>query len=191
MTPLYIKKIVPNDWDQWWKLWNQYAGVVQKTYNNHNNEIGVWKGLDLVTKVNIKLIYTAPHAPSHPVIDDLVSQVNKHIPIILFKIRVIENLYEVPYHSDHNHPKDELRCFLWNNYTDSVWSFKYNNIIRKLQMPEDSNTFYYKDYPLQHSSIYCPNKGKGIMLIYGALKKEFSNLLSKSVNHYKNLAWVL
>lgn len=190
-TPLKTKKIVPYDWDEWWHIWNTYSAFVSKKYENHNNAIGTWKGLDLYTKIKYKMIYDAPHAPNSKLIDDLIEQIQNTIPIHVFKVRVIENFKEVPYHADHSYPKDELRCFLWNNYDTPVWSFSYKNTERQLVMPSDSNTYYYKDFPLKHHSVYDPTKSKGVMAIYGMPKSNFTEFINDSVTHYKNYAWVI
>lgn len=190
-TPLRMKKITPNDWEEWWKIWNNNAQIITKKHKNHNNQIGVWKGLDLFTRIDIDMIYEAPHAPKVRVIDDLIEQIQTSMPIELFKVRVLENFYEVPFHADHNYPKYEFRCFLWNTYNSPVWSFEYENIKKELTMPEETNTFYYKDFPLKHHSIYDPNYTKGIMAIYGAPKKELTEFVKDSAAYFKDYAWII
>jgi hypothetical protein len=191
MTPLLMKKIEPNDWDEWWKIWNAHSDVVKKAYRNHNNTVGLWRGLDLYTRLDIKTTYEAPHAPPSSVIDDLIGQIETSIPIILQKVRVIENLTEVPAHSDHAFFKDELRCFLWNNYTKPVWSFEHEGQTKELILPDDSNCWYYRDYPMKHASIYEPEHSKGVMAIYGIPKLAFEDFVQTSATHYNRFAWVV
>ena len=189
MTPLLVPKITPNNWDEWWDIWNKHSDLVTKAHQNHNDYTGQWRGLDIFTRLDIKNIYSAPQAPESPVITDLIRQIETHIPIILTKVRVIENLEFIPAHSDHHYGKDEIRCFLWNNYEKPVWSFEYENESKQLVLPNDTNCFYYKDYPMKHSSIYERNFSKGIMAIYGIPKLAFRNFVESSSLYYKNHAW--
>lgn len=193
MTPLDVPKIVPNNWDDWWQIWNTHADMLHKTVKNHNSKEGNWRGLNIYkhTKFNLSTVYSAPSYFSHPVITDLVKQVETNLPIIPFLIRVIENLEVVDPHTDQPFPKDELRCVLWNTYTDPIWKFEYDGEQRNLVLPESTNTFYYKDYPLKHSGIYDEKNTKGIMLIYGAPKQSFRTLIDHSAEKFKDFSWVI
>jgi hypothetical protein len=191
MTPLNIPKIVPNNWDEWWSVWNTHAKVITKARKNHNDTEGLWKGLDLYTsgRYAMPTVYAAPHAPSSPVVEDLINQIRKHIPIVLLKVRVIENLDVVLAHADHHFPKEELRGFLWNDYKEPVWTFEHNRIQKKLILPDNTNTWYYKDYPMTHSSIYTPNKSKGVLVIYGLPRTEFDEFIKNSAETFTDYSW--
>ena len=193
MTPLAIPKIEPNNWGQWWEVWNTYSGLVTKENKNHNDAVGSWRGMNLYTNSIIKgtTIYSAPTAPKCPVTDDIVNQIRQRIPIVPVVVRVIENLDNVLAHSDHAAPKDELRCLLWNTYTDPVWEFKHLGEARPLILPETTNSFYYKDYPMTHSSKYVSGCSKGILLVYGIVKPEFNKFIDDSATVFKDHAWVL
>jgi hypothetical protein len=200
-TPLNIPKIVPNDWDAWWQIWNEYAKPVIKAVNNHNDSEGLWKGLDLFESFSCKMfesfgynmetIYEAPKAPKAPVIDDLINQIRKNLPLIPLKVRVIENLDIVLPHSDHDYEKDELRSLLWNDYDEPVWELSLNGIKKKINLPETTNTWYYKDCPMAHGSIYKQGKSKGIMVIYGVQKDNFYNFLNLSAKKFIDEAWIV
>lgn len=189
-TPLKIPKIVPNDWDEWWHVWNTYRRPVVKTNKNHNDAIGLFNGLDLFNSKTKLLYYTVAECPKFKVVDNILDQIYDRIPIELEAVRVLENNYAVPFHSDTNTLVYELRCFLWNTYTNPVWTFRYLDQRKTLIMPPDTNTFFYKDYPLQHSSIYHPQRTKGILAIYGKFKKEFKHLVNWSYINYKDYAWL-
>jgi len=193
MTPLAIPKIEPNNWDQWWEVWNTHSGIVTKEKTNHNNEVRKWRGMNLYTNSIVKgnITYSAPTAPKCPVTDDIVNQIKKNIPIVPIVVRVIENLETIPTHSDHAEPTDEIRCMLWNNYPKPVWNFKYFNDTKTLVLPESTNSFYYKDYPMTHSSKYSLEFTKGILLVYGFFKPEFKKFIEDSASTFKDHAWIL
>jgi hypothetical protein len=108
-------------------------------------------------------------------------------------IRVIENLMNVPFHSDHTTSKQQLRSVLWSNYSDQIWNFKYKDEVRKSSIPNDTNSFYYLDNPLLHSAIYDPTKSKGLLVIYGhhSFDAKLSTLVAKSSEKYKDVAWII
>jgi hypothetical protein len=193
MTPLAIPRIEPKDWDEWWNVWNKYSGLVTKDNENHNNSVGSWRGMNLYTNsvLKNKTIYSAPTAPRCPLTDDIVNQIRNSIPIVPVVVRVIENLDTVPAHSDHAEPKDELRCMLWNTYTEPVWEFKYMGEQKALVLPDTTNSFYYKDYPMTHASKYIPGFSKGILIVYGIFKPEFTKFIENSSTTFKDYAWVV
>ena len=188
MTPLDIPKIEPNNWDEWWSVWNTYSGIAVKERANLNNAEGLWKGMDLETHSPYKFptVYSVPKAPATPVTDDIVNQIKNHIPIDPIVVRVIENLDVVPAHSDNGAPVNEIRCMLWNTYQDPVWEFTYLGEKRKLILPESTNTFFYKDHPMKHGSIFKKEYTKGVMVVYGILKPALRDLVIDSANKFKD-----
>ncbi len=196
MTPLDIPKIQPSSWDEWWKLWHNFSDITVKNKVNHNPLPLKWRGLDLYTnnrfKEKVPTNYLAPHAPSCPVVDDLIDQIRQHLPLVLLKLRVIENLETISPHADQNYPKEEYRSFLWNEYESPVWEFEYHGEKRKLVLPEDTNTWCYTDYPLTHASDYIEGKSKGVLIIYGIpIVEKLNSLIQRSAEKYKSHAWII
>lgn len=190
-TPLDIPKIVPSDWDAWWDLWNNHAQLINKKVTNHNPAFGSpWKGFDLLNEFNHE-VYEAAVAPKHPAADDLIEQVRTHCPFEPTFIRVMENLETIQFHSDVLYPKHEFRSVLWNTYPDSIWMFKYGDIVRQMSLPEDTNSFYYYDYPLKHAAHYDPRYSKGLLIVYGTPKPDFYEILNISTEKYKEVAWII
>lgn len=196
-TPLDIPKIEPNNWDEWWDVWNNHAGPVTKTKNNHNyfHKVPPWKGFDLyIVDDAFKKFYSyeARLAPQVPVVLDLVKQIKEHCIFNPTIIRVVENYTHTEPHSDFPTPNIyEFRSVLWNTYPDTMWKFHYNNETRDMILPNDSNSFYYADYPVQHSTSYDPKYSKGLVIVYGPVKPTATNLLDKSIDKYKDIAWVI
>jgi hypothetical protein len=130
-------------------------------------------------------------APKCNVIDNLIEQIFEHVPLVPKLIRVMENNRVIGAHSDYSSPRDEFRAVLWNTYDEPLWEFSYINEKRKLELPEDTNSFYYKDYPLTHSAIHNNDKTKGLLLVYGYLKENHNDLIQESAKKYKDFAWVI
>ena len=193
-TPLDIPKIEPNNWNEWWEVWNTNSQFINKVSSNHNTTVrDMLKGFDIYNTGNTRLysLYDAVMAPKCKVIDNLLEQIFEIVPLEPKLIRVMENIGPVPAHSDYASPRDEFRAVLWNTYIDPIWEFSFYKEHRKLRLPNSTNSFYYKDYPLQHSAMYDNTKTKGLLLVYGPLKKNHPTLIKESATKYKDYAWIL
>lgn len=193
-TPINIPRLEINDWTAWWDVWNNNAQFINKIVNNHNSTTkNLLRGFDLLTVGNPRhySLYDAVPAPKCNVVDNLVEQIHVHVPLVPKLIRVMENTGAVQAHSDYSSARDEFRAILWNTYDDPLWEFTYHTETRKLKLPEDTNSFYYKDYPLKHSAIHDSNKTKGLLLVYGPLKENHASLIQESATKYKDYAWII
>ena len=190
VCPLDIPKIVPNDWDEWWSTWKS-ADVMHTATKNHNATPLKWRGLDLYKIHDYSTNYRAPYAEQNPTVIDLCRQIQESVKFRITLIRVIENLEPVPSHSDNTKNTPSIRTLLWNTYQQSVWTFTNDITSYKLRMPNDTNSFYYLDGPIMHSSIYDPNYSKGVVAIYGNPANDFENLLNASYLKYHNYAWMI
>ena len=202
-TPLDLPKIQPKNWDQWWEVWNKYSNQVTKKQTNHNSTYGLWRGLDLyrdtglVKRANAlgytnvrNPVYDAPYHYQSPVVIDLVHQVISRMPMHVICIRVIENLDRVYPHSDESHPTPSVRCVLWSDYDEPIWHFDLGDESKKMMLPDDTNSFFYLDYPLKHGAIHKPGHTKGILVIYGSpVKDKFKEMTDRSYLKYKDYAW--
>jgi len=203
-TPLDIPRIQPKNWDQWWEVWNTHSAVIAKNEKNHNDTYGLWKGLDLYRDPSMvfKLraagltgvhnpVYNAPYHYQSSVVIDLVHQVISRFPMHIICIRVIENLDEVPPHSDESSPAPNVRSILWSDYTEPIWRFDLGEKSLEMTLPEDTNSFYYLDYPLKHSAIYRPGNTKGVLVVYGVpMKDKFKEMTTRSYLKYIDYTWL-
>jgi hypothetical protein len=188
VCPLDIPKIVPNDWDEWWSTWKS-ADVMHKATKNHNSTPLKWRGLDLYKIHDHSTNYRAPYAEQNPTVVDICRQIQESFKFKITLIRVIENLETIFPHSDNITNTPSIRTFLWNTYQQPVWTFTNDITSYNLNIPDDTNSFYYLDGPIKHSSVYEPNYSKGVVAIYGTPTDNFENLLNTSYLKYHNYAW--
>jgi hypothetical protein len=190
VCPLDIPKIVPNDWDEWWSTWKS-ADVMHKVTKNHNAMPLKWLGLDLYKIHDYSTNYQAPYADQNPTVVDICEQIQESFKFKITLIRVIENLETIFPHSDNIVNTPSIRTFLWNTYQQPVWTFTNDNTSYNLKIPDGTNSFYYLDGPIKHSSVYDPNCSKGVIAIYGKPDNDFKNLLNASYLKYHNYAWMI
>lgn len=195
-TPLSVPKIIPNDWEQWWDVWHNNTSNLTKTHKTHNSNYAVndtWKGITLYKNSNSIMTYDCPDLSDTPIAKNISEQVLDYIPCNIMCIRVIENLTSIDFHTDHPFPKQQIRSVLWNTYESHIWNFKLHDEVRHFTLPDESNTFFYVDNPLQHSAVYDSSKSKGLLWIYGY--KQFDDniktLADTSAEKFKQQAWVI
>ena len=196
LTPLDIPKIVPNDWEQWWHVWNTNTVNLTKKHKTHNSGYGadnVWKGITLYKNPNSTMTYDCPDLSDTPIAKNISEQVLDNLPCSIMCIRVIENLHSIDFHTDHSVPKQQIRSILWSTYSGSVWDFRLKDEVRNFTLPDDTNTFFYIDKPLEHAAIYDGTKSKGLLWIYGnrPYDNNLQTLAEDSANKFKQHSWVI
>lgn len=193
-TPIDLPKIQISDWDAWWNIWIKNSQLMIKVVSTHNSQGPTypWKGLDLYARENHNHdIYTVPTAPHCNVVKYIIDQIIELVPINVTLIRVIENMHPIAFHSDSLIPTAEMRILLWNTYSMPIWKFQFDQKIKEVTFPDSTNTFWYRDCPLQHSAIYDSAYTKGLVQIFGTPKDSYMPLVNASAKKFSKYAWVL
>lgn len=192
-TPLDIPRIEPNDWEEWWKVW-ETRDYLSKVVDNHNYDSSAhlnWRGLDLYYKPNAKAIYRAKQATKSPVVDNLVQQVFDCFQVDIDVIRVIENEKKIDFHSDNTIPSPQIRSVLWSTYSNPLWNLEYKNQYKSIGLPKESNSFYFLDHPMKHEAEYEDGKSKGLLVVYSTkfYGKTTLDLVKRSSERFKEYMW--
>jgi hypothetical protein len=195
-SPLDVPKIEPNNWDEWWEIWNTYSAVATKKIITHNPHKSVWKSLELYrytesSPVIDNIVYECPRCPDSPVIQDLVRQIKEALPGIVRYIRVIENQSFILFHTDNSEPYFQFRTLMWTTNNKLNWLLRRKNEVRRPELPPESNTFFYYDFHTQHCAPYLPHISKGIIQVFIDPAPELNRLINKSSRKYEGLAWVV
>jgi hypothetical protein len=196
-TPLNIPRIEPNNWDEWWEIWNTSSAPAIKVGTHHNSVLeedprSMWKGLVLYRDDNQYLngeVYQLPLAPQSPVVNNIVKQITEAFSNNVHSITVLENLRQVPFHTDSPDNSYHVSTILWSTNTLVNWILLEDNEVHVPKLPEDTNTFAYLDNPMQHCAIHYPTHSSGVIQIKLLDKSLLKSLIKESTEKYKGLVW--
>ena len=196
-TPLDIPRIEPSNWDEWWSVWNTYAGPAIKVGTNHNTVLeedtrSMWKGLVLYRDNNQYSdgeVYRLPLAPQLPAVNDIVKQIADAFPNNVYSITVLENLRQVPFHTDSPDTSYHVSTIIWSTNTLVNWILLEDNEVHVPKLPDDTNTFAYLDNPMQHCAVHHPTHSTGLIQIKLLDKSLLKSLIKESTEKYKGLVW--
>lgn len=198
-TPLNVPRIEPRNWDQWWSVWNKFASPAIKVGTNHNKILeeesnNTWKGIVLYRHNGNQHpdgeVYQLPMVPNLPVVNDIVKQITDIFPDNVYSITVLENVKQVPFHTDSPDNNYHVRTVLWSTNTLVNWIFLEDNEVHLPKLPADTNTFVYLDNPMQHCALHYPTHTKGLIQIKLLDRDKLKPLIKESTEKYKGLAWV-
>jgi hypothetical protein len=195
-TPLDIPKIEPNNWDEWWEIWNNYSAPATKKIATHNPHNSNWESLEIYRHAESSstidaIVYESPRAPDAPVIRDLVQQIKNSIPAFIYYIRVIENKSFVLFHTDNESPMKQFRSLLWSTNNKLNWVLRKNgsSVNYRPKLPDDSNTFFYYDNLTEHCAVYDPRVSKGLIQLFISDSPDLDGLITQSSQKYSEFAW--
>lgn len=199
-TPLDIPKIEPNNWDEWWAVWKTCAETVIKVKNNHNDNRAndeantYWRGLELYryteqSDVLDQMVYRYARAPDVPVVRDIVKQITNAFPNNVCSIVVLENIREVPFHTDGGQTRPHVRTLLWSSNTLVNWILLDDNVPWPARLPQETNTFAYLDNPMQHCALYYPTHTKGLIQIHLLDRDPVYQMMKDGADKFKGYTW--
>jgi hypothetical protein len=190
-TPIIFPKVVPNNWDEWGKVWNKYKQFSSKLQSTKNTGQVFWIGFDIYVKDGIDATdivkYKCENVNCPELFNSLFDNLDK-LPVDLYVVRVLQSLAPVSAHSDYSTDSGNhsLRSMLYDNNPKETWWYKNDNSNKQyLKLPEDTNTWWYSDTKVKHGTDYVTGYQKQLIMYRGAPKEtEMSALLEKSMNKY-------
>jgi hypothetical protein len=193
-TPLNLPRIEPDNWDIFYKIWNEHSGPVKKIKVNNNpfytKEIGddtAWQGLDIYKKTNINLALDAPYFNIKHELPIMFNSI-ENLPIKnIYSVRILQSKIEVLPHTDRNKDEWAVRAFLQYTDTNPQWYFTDQVNLKTrhfLNLPNDTNWFAYNDASCLHGTVYNPLHPK--LLVQVHFFGSILNLIQDSINKYKD-----
>lgn len=197
-VPLALPKIVPSDWDKWFKVWEENKKFVPKIKSTHNKGQPLWFGFDIYVKdgadVDHITSYHCKNVNCPELFPSLFDNIDK-FPMDIDCIRVLQSHFRVDPHHDSLSPlrAHSIRTMLLDTNSKPIWYYILpNNEKIYLQLPEETNTWYYNDLTLKHGTDYTHGQFKQLIVYFGKIKEQkLAEMLEDSVSKYRNLSIIL
>lgn len=192
-VPLDFPKIIPNDWDEWFRVWERNKKIVPKIQTTKNLGKVIWRGFDIYVKDNIDADditkYHCENINCPELFNSLFDNLDK-FPMDLYLVRVLESTHPVSPHHDYatDSKFHSIRSLLYSNSQCPTWYYQQDNKEKQyLKLPDETNTWYYNDLVTKHGTDLKPNYTKQLIMYRGAIKEnQLDTLLEKSITKYKD-----
>lgn len=192
-TPIIFPKIIPNNWDEWNKVWNRNKKFVPKVQGTNNLGSVPWIGFDIYVKDGYDatdiIKYKCENVNCPDLFASLFDNLDK-FPLDIQVVRVLQSMSSVPAHQDFAHESNghSFRSVIHDNNPKQTWYYQNNEGTRQyLTMPDDTNTWWYDDNRIKHGTEYIFGHEKQLIMYRGvARENQVKTLLDDSMSHYSN-----
>lgn len=191
-TPIIFPKVVPNNWEEWDRVWNKYKKFSPKVYPSKNVVSVPWVAVDIYVKDGVDatdvIKYKCENVNCPDLFNSLFDNLDK-FPIDLQVVRVVQSLTTVLGHHDYSADSGiyATRSILHDDNPRQTWWYEHNNERHYLKMPEDTNTWIYDDIKIKHGTDFIRGHSKQLIIYRGAPKEaEMKELLDSSVKQYSD-----
>jgi hypothetical protein len=189
-APLVFPKIEPDSWETWWSIWNKEASVIERVGETPNNLISPWTGFDIYVKPgfeeNASNSYNFKNINRPDLFPSLLDNIDK-FPVDIDVMRAASSFMPVVPHNDFIVPTYSVRTMLYDENPKQSWYYLFDNKVKNLLLPDNSNTWIYPDHESKHGSFYNSGYKKILILYYGKIKPELlENSLKDSEIKYKD-----
>lgn len=184
---LDMPEIYPDSWEVWWDIWNSNSAYMKKTVVNHNSGGSGWKGIEIYrgpTYTEDKT-YDVRYVDCRHIFPNMIGTIES-LPMKINVVRALQSLRPYPPHHDFVLPQVQCRVLLYDENPSNTFYYIIDGKKVFQKLPEESNTWIYKDEGLLHGSDYNPKYKKILLGIFGHwLHDEDSCLISGSIDRYR------
>jgi hypothetical protein len=189
-APIVFPKIEPDSWSEWWDVWNKESEITEKVKQTHNDLTSPWSGFDIWVKPGFektaKEIYNFKNINRPDLFSSLFSNLD-NFPLDIDVMRATSSFQTVIPHKDFEVPTYSVRTMLYDENPKQTWFYMFDNSLKSLLLPDDSNSWIYPDHESRHGSFFKEGYKKILIIYYGKIKPEFlEKTLSDSELKYKD-----
>lgn len=190
-TPIIFPKIVPNDWEEWNRIWDRHKKFVPKTHVTTNVNPVPWIGFDIYVKDGYDatdiIKYKCENVNCPDLFNSLFDNLDK-LPLDVHVVRVLQSMFSVPAHRDFASESSghSFRSILYDDNPKQTWYYQNDEGTRQyLKMPDDTNTWWYDDNKVKHGTEYVLGHQKQLIMYRGVAKEnQMKTLLDDSMKQY-------
>jgi hypothetical protein len=204
-TALDAKPLIPNDWNLFWKAWNQHAGPSyliksdpagnQVKDTNENKEF--FKGLNIYAEDELLITdghWRLPYLNYKEIFPNLLDDIYAAMPWVdsVQICRLWNSSIPIAYHRDYSKEPVAIRAMIYDENPSGTFKvFKMGSGKNYVKLPADTNWFAYNNHTCLHGSDKITGVEKIILLIVHTLKdksameEHFKVSAEKYPGHYK------
>lgn len=182
--PIDYPKLLPDDWDKWWSIWNSFSKPLEKTGNTPNSRPGLHVGFDVHRSNVFSPNYSAPYLDLSKLYPSLFEQIMS-LPINIYGARFVKSNGNFPPHIDNFVPSWSLRNMFYCNDPEPQWYYtdRNDNNIQYLKLPDETNWWAYRDGIIKHGTTYREEYPKIILQIFSH-RQSTEKFVLKSVGKF-------
>ena len=190
-APLVFPKIEPDNWEEWWKVWDDEAVPVKKVQTSHNNLQSPWIGFDLYVAPDkeeaAKFHYDFKNINRPDLFSKFFNNLDE-FPLDINIMRVASTFVAARPHRDFTEPAVSVRAMLYDSNPAATWYYIFDNKKIYLNLPPDTNSWIYPDHESLHGTDFKPPYKKILLMFFGTLKlghpkTSFDNSLAKYTDY--------
>ena len=189
-VPLDFPKVVPNNWEQWNKVWETNKKIVHKISTTKNTGQVPWIGFDIYVKNGIDaddvIKYHCENVNCPELFNSLFDNLDK-LPIDLHVVRVLQSTGRVKAHQDFSVESDyqSIRSILYDNNPKQTWWYEADRKRHYLTLPDETNTWWYDDAKVKHATDFYDGYTKQLIMYRGTIKQTLlSSMVNEGINKY-------
>lgn len=193
-TPIDLPNIEPDNWDVFWKLWEENAKPLVKNSMNTDtsyakvNDGSVWIGMDVFRREWGLTHWQANYVDISETLPNFYRSLEGLSFDKMYRVRLISNVIPVPAHTDDNFDRWSMRYLFYNENVKPIWYFtppgKENKNNRTyFTIHPETNWFAYNDKYCWHGSDHDQVHKKILMQIY--YYGDGSDLVRRGIEKYK------
>lgn len=174
-VPLDFPIVEPDDWDEWWRVWDLYCKPAPKINLTHNPGPGnKWEGFIIYKKPEFvyypKPTYNFEYHDVSYIFTKFFSNLEK-FPIDIDLIKATSSYAPVAPHNEWPvNPQFSARAMLYDTNPISTWYYVCNGKTKFQKLPPDTNTWLWDDSISLHGTTFIKGYRKILLIFEGQVK---------------------
>lgn len=168
-TPLDLPKVVPDDWEKWWSIWNANAEVPVRMVETHNPYPAAHDGFEVYNNGKSSHPYSAKFVDLARIYPSLLEQM-LDVPFEVHRIRFLRSTMAFNPHTDRTVPNWAMRIMFHCDDPNPQWYYTPlqgpDTEKHYLRLPESTNWWSYFDGAVKHGTDFNPHHRKILAMIY-------------------------